>query len=209
MKNFSKILFKFSILLRTLTGRKSLIRQALFGRVEETAFYVSIDIIWEEFFEKKISLSFLDNEHNFLCCKNCILRVPRNILTKVLFEENVYFFHQFRFFSKIFQLFVRILRTGLSKLKSTCRQERFEEKYFFWQNFRFSYRFHKWAKGFWPSGKNFPAGLWKLLPACQWDHIEKNFLRKIQIILIILAHWANLLRQSVEYFPAGLSEGTN
>ena len=38
-----------------LTGKNSLIRQAFFGRVEETAFYVSIDIFWGEF------------QKNFLC----------------------------------------------------------------------------------------------------------------------------------------------
>ena len=126
-KIFSKKDFIFSFLLRTLTGETSLIRQAFFSRFEETLFYVSIDLFWGEFFEKKISLSFLDNEHNFFCCKNCILRVPRNILTKVFFEENVYIFYQFLFLSKLFQRFVRILRTKLWKLKSTCRQETFEE----------------------------------------------------------------------------------
>ena len=95
-KIFSKNVFRFSFLLRTLTGTK----------------------FWGEFFEKNFSLSFFIKEHNFFCCKNCILRVPRYILTKDFFEENVYFF-QFRFLSKHFQLFVRILRTGLSKLKST------------------------------------------------------------------------------------------
>ena len=127
-KEFSRKIFNFSILLRTLTGKNSLIRQAFFSRFEETPFYVSIDLFWGEFFEKKFSLSFLDNEHYFFFCKNCILHVPRNILTKVFFKGNVYIFYQFRFLSKLFQFLVKILRAGLWKLKSTCRQETFEEK---------------------------------------------------------------------------------
>ena len=42
---------------RTLTGKKSAFRQVFFGRLEKTAFYVSIDIFWGEFFEKKLFLS--------------------------------------------------------------------------------------------------------------------------------------------------------
>ena len=125
-KEFSRKIFKFSILLRTLTGKNSLIRQGFFSRFEETPFYVSIDSFWGEFFEREFSLSFLDNEHNFFCCKNCILHVPRNILTKVFFKGYVYIFYQFRFLSKLFQFLVKILRAGLSKLKSTCQQETFE-----------------------------------------------------------------------------------
>ena len=86
-KTFSKNLFKFSIFLRTSTGKNSLIRQAFFSQFEEIPFYVSIDIFWGELFEKNFSLSFLDNEHNFLCCKNCVLRVPRNILTKFFLKQ--------------------------------------------------------------------------------------------------------------------------
>ena len=87
-KIISKNLCKFSILLRTLTGKKSLIRQAFFDRVEETAFYVSIDIFWGVFLEKKInSLFFLHNEQKIFGCENSILRVPRNILTEVFLKK--------------------------------------------------------------------------------------------------------------------------
>ena len=124
---FSKKLFKFSIHLRTLTGKNSLIRQAFFSRFEEIPFYVSIDIFWGKLFGKKLfSLSFLDNEHNFFCCQNCVLRVPRNILTKFFFEENVYFFIFPWHWANHFRLFVGKIEAGMPELHSTCLQEQFE-----------------------------------------------------------------------------------
>ena len=118
--------------------------------------------------KKNFSLSILDYEHNFFCCKNCILRVPRNILAKVFFEENVYFFYQFCFLSEHFQLFVRILRTGLSKLKSTCRQEISEENWVFWKNcWCFCFFFSEMSEKFSTFDENFLAGLWKLLSTCE------------------------------------------
>ena len=106
-KEFSRKIFKFSIFLRTLTGKNSLIRQAFFSRFEEIPFYVSIDIFWGELCEKNFSMSFLDNEHNFLCCKNCVLRVPRNILTKFFFWSKCVFLYLFLTLSKPFSTLSR------------------------------------------------------------------------------------------------------
>ena len=83
--------------------KKSAFRQAFFGWVEETAFYVSIDKLWGELFGKKnFSLSFLDNEQkSFSVVKHSILRVPRNILIKFFLEKMLILFF-FVFWGKLF-----------------------------------------------------------------------------------------------------------
>ena len=71
-KEFSIKIFKFSILLQTLTGETSLIRQAFFSRFEETAFYVSIDLFWGEFCEKKFLCQFWTTSITFSVVKTVI-----------------------------------------------------------------------------------------------------------------------------------------
>ena len=53
-KIFSIIIFRLSILFRTITGKKFGVPQAFSGRVDKTAFYVSIDRIWGKRFGKKL-----------------------------------------------------------------------------------------------------------------------------------------------------------
>ena len=68
--------------------KKSAFWQDFFGRVEETAFYVSIDKFWGELFEKKLlSVIFGQQAQSFSVVKHSILRVPRNILIKFFLEK--------------------------------------------------------------------------------------------------------------------------
>ena len=65
-KLFSKNFFTISVLFRTMTGKKSAFRHALFGRFEKTAFHVSIDIFWgERFREKSFVRHFWTTTKNF------------------------------------------------------------------------------------------------------------------------------------------------
>ena len=102
-KIFSKSYLSFQFYFGIWPDKNSGFRQIFFGRLEKVAFFVSIDLFWGDSFQKKnTSLSFLDNEQNIFGCKNGILRVPRNILTRVFYEEKVYFVISFVFWANFF-----------------------------------------------------------------------------------------------------------
>ena len=206
-KIFSKKVFRFSFFLRTLTGKNSLIRQAFFSRVVETAFYVSIDTFWGEFFHKNFSLSSFINEHNFFCCKNCILRVPRYILTKDFFEENVcFFFNSFVFWANILSFLS-------DYFEQDCRNWNLPVDRKLWRKLGFSKKMLVFLFFLSEMSEKFST-FWRKLfgrvvktasNVCIGSFWEVLFEKKIDTF-ILLAHWTNLFRHSVEVFPAGLSE---
>ena len=195
----------FSILLQTLTGETSLIRQAFFSRFEETPFYVSIDTFWGVFFEKKISLSFLDNEHNSFCCKNCILRVPRNIITKAFFWGKCIHFSSVSFFEQTFSAFCqntsnRIVETEIYVLTGNLwRKLGFLKKllvflFFFVRNERKI--FNLLTKTFWPGCENcFQRVHSIILRSLVWKKKLDTF--------FLLAHWTNIFGIQSKFFQQG------
>ena len=110
--------------------KMSAFRQAFFDRVEETAFYVSIDIFWGELFEKKLFSVIFGQRSIFFRCKTQYSTIPQERSNQVFFGINVYFL-PFRFLNEKFWYSVKRFATGLSKLNPSCPQESLEEKYFF------------------------------------------------------------------------------
>ena len=105
------------------------------------------------------------------------------------------FFINFVFWSNFFSILSK-LRTGLSKLKSTCRQETFEENKVFlkklWVYLSFS-EMSKKLSSFWRKlfgrvvNTAFDVGI-----GLFWE--------------VFFAPWANPFRRTVEGFPLGMSE---
>ena len=138
----------------------------------------------------------MDNEHNFFCCKNCILRVPRNILAKIFFEEKVFFFISFVFWANIFsflsEYFEQDCRNwNLHVDKKFLKKIKFFEKivgvfvFFTEMSEKFS---TFWRKLFGRVVNTaFDVGI-----GWFWE--------------VLFAHWANPFRHSVEDFPLGMSE---
>ena len=82
--------------------KKSALRQAFFGRVGETAFYVSINIFWGELFEKKhFSVIFGQRAKFFLRCKTQYSTCLQDHSNQI-FLEKMYFFFLFFYWAKIF-----------------------------------------------------------------------------------------------------------
>ena len=119
----------------------------------------------------------------------------------------MYFFHNFRSLSKIFQFFVKRLPEGLPKLKCTFLQEILEGKFSVEKSVCVIF-FQKWAKNFRPSGEFFFGSVVKTAFDVSIISLWETFFGKIQILFSILASWANPFRHSVEDFRAGLLENT-
>ena len=115
-----------------MTRKNWAFRQAFFGTVEKSAFYLYVDKIWGEFLEgRNFSLSILDDEQKVFGCKNCIQRVPRSIFLWSFFGKKCIFIYDFLFLSKTFQFLVETSPAGMPKQNSTCPPETLEKNYLF------------------------------------------------------------------------------
>ena len=161
----------------------------------------------DTFMKKNFSLSFLDDEQKIFVGKNSTLRVMRNFLMKFFLEKKCDFFFIFVYWTN-FSVFVsKDFPQNCQNWILRVHRRPWKEYIFFEKTLAALIVFGSERKNFGLLAKLFGRVVQTAFDLSLGSFWEV-FLKKNQIQLIILAHWANPFRHSVKIFLAGLLENT-